>query len=72
MIPFMIGIGMVFYNSKNYLGWALAAGSVGLLILGVITSVHFTLRQMTAWELILILVLMVGGLGLFLSSLRKQ
>lgn len=72
MLPFMLGIGMVFYNYKNIIGWILAVGSVGLLIIGVITSVHFTLRQMTAWELLLILVLFIGGLGLFLSSLRKQ
>jgi hypothetical protein len=72
LIPFMIGIGMIFYNFKNYLGWALAVGSVVLIIVGVITSVHFSLRQMKSWELLLILTLFVGGIGLFLSSLRKQ
>ncbi len=70
MIPFIFGIGMIFYNAKNILGWVLAAGSLALLIFGVITSIDFTLRSMTAFELIMILVLMVGGLGMFLSSLR--
>jgi hypothetical protein len=42
-----------------------------MLIVGVITSVRFRLAHMTAFELLTILVLMIGGLGLFLSSLRK-
>jgi hypothetical protein len=37
----------------------------------VIASTHFTLRTMSAFELIMILTLMIGGLGLFLSSFRN-
>ncbi|WP_299455693.1 hypothetical protein [uncultured Microscilla sp.] len=70
MIPFMFGIGMIFYNSRNMLGWLLLIGSLVMLIVGVISSVQFRLSHMTAFELMTILVLMVGGLGLFLSSLR--
>lgn len=72
MIPFMIGIGMIFFNASNYIGWLLALGSLILLIFGVISSTHFTLRPMSAFELILILILLVGGLGLFLSSFRNS
>ena len=70
MLPLVIGIGMVFYNSKNYLGWLLAIGSLAALITGVIASVQFNLHSMSAFELITILVLAIGGLGLFLRSLR--
>ena len=71
MIPFMFGIGMIFYNSKNYLGWILTIGSLIMLIFGVISSINFRLRSMSAFELIVILVLLVGGIGLFLNSLRN-
>ena len=37
MIPFMFGVGMIFYNSRNYLGWIIAAGSLVALIFGVIS-----------------------------------
>ncbi len=70
MIPFIFGIGIIFYNSKNLFGWLLAAGSIAALIFGVISAVNFTLRGMTAFELITILVLAIGGLGLFLRSLK--
>lgn len=71
MIPFMFGVGIIFYNSKNFLGWLLAGGSLVMLIFGVITSINFRMRSMSAFELIVILVLLVGGIGLFLSSLRS-
>jgi hypothetical protein len=71
LIPFIFGIGLVFFNSKNYLGWALVVITLIMLLFGVISSIHFRLRHMTAFELLLILGLFVGGIGLFLSSLRK-
>ncbi|MFT6101421.1 MAG: hypothetical protein ACJAYF_003984 [Arenicella sp.] len=71
MIPFMFGVGMVFYNARNYLGWLLAGGSLVALVFGVISSIQFTFQSMSAFDLIVILVLSVGGLGLFLSSLKS-
>jgi hypothetical protein len=71
MIPFMIGIGIIFYNAKNILGWILTIGSLVALIFGVIASVRFTFHQMSAFDLIMILVLSVGGAGLFLRALKS-
>lgn len=70
MIPFMFGVGLIFYNGRNYLGWLLALGSITALIFGVISSIRFSMRTMTSFDLIVILVLAIGGLGLFLRSLR--
>ncbi|AJQ92158.1 hypothetical protein [Gynuella sunshinyii] len=71
LIPFMFGVGMIFFSSKNLLGWLLAIGSMAAMIFGVIASIHFRIRPMSAFDLIVILVLTVGGLGLFLRSLRS-
>jgi hypothetical protein len=70
MIPFMFGIGLIFYNSRNIIGWVLALGSITALILGVISSINFSFRSMSAFDLIVILVLAIGGLGLLLKSFR--
>jgi uncharacterized protein len=70
LVPFMFGIGMMFYNSKNKVGWLLTGGSLVALVFGVIASIQFSLRSMSAFELITILVLAIGGLGLFLRSFR--
>ncbi|WP_448554118.1 hypothetical protein [Thalassotalea montiporae] len=70
MIPFMFGVGLIFYNGRNILGWILAIGSITGLIFGVISSLRFSFRTMSSFDLIVILVLAVGGLGLFLRSLK--
>jgi hypothetical protein len=59
-------IGMIFYDAKNWLGWLLAGGALVALIFGEISSRHFSFQSMTAFNLIIILVLSVGGIGLFL------
>ncbi|QIR16101.1 hypothetical protein [Shewanella aestuarii] len=70
MIPFMFGVGLIFYNAKNILGWILTFGSLVGLIFGVISAINFRFSHMTAFDLIVILVLSVGGLGIFLRSLK--
>lgn len=71
LIPLIFGIGFIFYNSRNPVGWILSIASLAMLGFGVISSIQFSLRTMSAFELITILVLMIGGVGLFLSSLRN-
>ena len=72
LIPFMFGVGLIFYNYRNILGWFLAIGSLVMLIFGIITSVNFTFQGTSAFDLLIILILMVGGLGLVLSSLSSR
>ncbi|HRH77254.1 MAG TPA: hypothetical protein PK129_07890, partial [Cellvibrionaceae bacterium] len=58
-------------SGSNIIGWLLSIGSLSALVVGVISSLHFSFRTMSAFELIAILVLAMGGLGLFLRSLRS-
>jgi hypothetical protein len=70
LVPFAFGVGMIFYNSRNWIGWLLAGGSVVALVVGVIASINFTLVRMSAFDLLVIIILLVGGIGLFLRSVR--
>lgn len=70
LIPLIFGVGLIFYSSRNILGWALSLASLIMLGFGIIRSINFSLRGMSAFELITILVLVAGGAGLFLSSLK--
>jgi hypothetical protein len=72
LVPFMFGIGWVFYNARSPWGWVLAGGSLAAIVFGVIINLSITLRTMSLLNLIIILVLMVGGLGLFARSLFKN
>ena len=72
LVPFIFGIGIIFYNYKNILGWLLAGGSLVALSFGVIRGIKFNLAPMSAFDLIVILVLLVGGIGLFISSFKDM
>ena len=70
LVPFAFGVGMIFYNSRNWIGWLLAGGSVVALVVGVIASINFTLVRMSTFDLLVIIILLVGGIRLFLRSLK--
>lgn len=72
LVPFMFGVGMIFYNARNWLGWGLAGASLIALIAGVIASINLQFARMSVFDLIVILVLLVGGVGLFLRSLKDR
>jgi hypothetical protein len=72
LIPFVIGVGMIFFNARSIAGWAIAIASLASLVVGVIANIHFQFRSMTLFDLLCILVLTVGGAGLFLRSLKNQ
>lgn len=72
LLPFIFGVGLIFYNSHNVIGWLLTGASLVMLIFGVISQTSFQFRYMSAFELLTILVLLFGGIGLFLSSLRNS
>ncbi len=72
MIPLIAGIIFIFYNVRNVIGWVLSVGSLVALIVGVLANARFSLRGMSSFDLIVILVLAFGGLGLFLRSLKSN
>jgi hypothetical protein len=71
-IPFIFGIGMVFYNKKNLIGWVLTIGSIVLMMIGIIVSLRFYFKPMNAFSIIILLILIFGGAGLFLKSLKEH
>jgi len=72
LIPLLAGIGLIFYNAKSIWGWLVAGGALAALIFGVLMSLTISLRTMSLLDLLIILVLCAGGLGLFLRSLRAS
>lgn len=72
LIVFMLGVAVIFYKGRSYLGWALAAGAIIALVFGVIASTTLQFARLSAFDLLVILVLFFGGAGLFLRSLAAR
>jgi hypothetical protein len=71
LVPFMIGVGMLFFNFRNLAGWVLMFGSLAAIVLGIIASLDFYLSSLSALDLLIIMAMMAGGIGLFISSFRN-
>jgi hypothetical protein len=72
LIPFIFVLGIIFYDASKWHGWLLAGGSLLGLIVEAIASVRFSFQDMSAFDLIIILVLLFGGVGLVLRSVRES
>ena len=72
IIVLMLGIGMLFFDARKPWGWLICAGAIVALIFGVIMNTHFSLQQTSAFDLIVIIVLLCGGFGLLLSSFIQR
>jgi len=72
LVPLIIGIGWIFYNSKSPWGWVLAIISLAAMIFGVISSLQIKMMPMNSFDFIMIAILAFGGLGLFLRSLKDK
>ncbi|NND02865.1 MAG: hypothetical protein HKN91_08760 [Acidimicrobiia bacterium] len=72
LIPFIIGVVIIFYDSKKWYGWLLSGGSLLALVIGVIANVRFRFQNMSAFDILVILVLLFGGIGLVMAGVRDQ
>ncbi len=70
-IPMIIGIMWIFYNSKSIWGWMLTLVSGAAMIFGVISSLKIRMTGMSSFDLIVILILAFGGVGIFMRSVIK-
>jgi hypothetical protein len=70
LIPLLLGFGLLFFNGRSLVGWLLAFGGAVIILGGVLSSMEIYFRQTSLFNVILMLVLFVGGLGLMARSFR--
>jgi hypothetical protein len=70
LVPLLIGVGILFYDGESKVGWIV--GGLGLLIIiaGIVANLEIHFRRTSLFNTILILVLIAGGIGVILRSLR--
>jgi hypothetical protein len=71
LIPFIIGIGLLFFNSKSIIGWLLAGGGAVIIFIGIIANLEIYFNQTSLFNVILMLILFAGGLGLMARALKR-
>jgi uncharacterized protein len=70
LIPFILGIGFLFYDAKSVAGWLLTIAGLVIILVGILMSLHIYFQPTSLFNTLVMLVLLFGGLGLVLRSLK--
>ncbi len=72
MLPFLIGVGILFYDVKNWIGRLLAMAGVVIIAAAILMNMSIHWRTTSLFNTLLMFILFVGGLGLILRSFRAH
>lgn len=72
LIPFLIGVAMLFFDGRSVLGWLLVIAGLVIVFTGIIVNLHVYFQPTTLFNTLLMLVLLFGGIGLIAKALRAH
>jgi hypothetical protein len=70
LIPFLVGIGFLFFSGKSVVGWVLTVAGAVIILVGILNNLEIYFRPTSLFNTLLMLVLLVGGIGLIARSVR--
>ena len=72
LIPFIAGIGMLFYNGRSVLGWLLLLAGLTIIGAGILMNLDIYFRSTSLFNTLMMIGLLAGGLGLIARSVRDH
>ncbi len=72
LVPLLVGVGFLFYSGKSMIGWILTILGFGIILAGILMNLDVYFKQTSLYNTLIMLVLLAGGLGLIIKSLRPQ
>jgi multisubunit Na+/H+ antiporter MnhF subunit len=72
LLPLLFGIGILFVNGKSIVGRLLTFGGALVIVVGVIANLDIQFEQTSLWNTLIMLVLLVGGIGMIVRSVRPM
>ena len=70
LLPLLVGVGFLFFDGKSVIGWVLSTIGAGIIVAGILMSMHLYFRPTSLYNTLTMLVLLAGGLGLIARSLK--
>lgn len=72
LVPMLFGVGILFWNGRNSVGWFLTVAGALFILAGVIANMHIYFRSTSLFNTIIMLILLVGGIGLIARALAPH
>ena len=68
LLPLLFGVGILFFDGRSFLGRVLVGGGALIIVAGIIMNLDIHFRQTSLFNLLVMLVLLVGGIGLMVRA----
>ncbi|HEU4452881.1 MAG TPA: hypothetical protein VFR81_07465 [Longimicrobium sp.] len=72
LIPFLLGIGLLFFNGRSIAGKALTFLGLVIIFAGIISNLDIYFRQTSLFETLLMLGMVAAGVGLVARAIRPM
>lgn len=72
LIPLLLGIGIIFFNGRSFLGWMLVIVGAVIILAGIIANMSIYFQPTSLFNTVMMLALLAGGLGLIARSVRSH
>lgn len=72
LIPLMLGIGMLFYDGRSLIAKLLILVGVVIIGAGIIANLNVYFQHTPLFAMLMMLVLLCGGIGLIIRSIRPM
>lgn len=72
LVPFLIGVAILFFNGSSKLGWLLTLAGVVIILAGILTHLQIYFEPTSLFNTLLMLVLLFGGVGLMARGVRAH
>ena len=68
LLPLLFGVGILFFDGRSFVGRVLVGGGALIIVSGIIANLDIHFRQTSLFNLLVMLVLLVGGIGLIVRA----
>jgi hypothetical protein len=72
LIPLLFGVGILFVNGKSFAGRFLVGAGLLVILVGIIANLDIQFHQTSLFNMLVMLVLIVGGIGLVIRSVMPM
>jgi len=72
LVPFIIGNWLHLFQWQSITGWLLTIAGLVIILAGILMSLHIFFRPTSLFNTLVMLVLLVGGVGLIVRSLKAM
>ena len=72
LLPLLIGVGILFFNGRSTAGWLLTIVGAAIILAGILMNMSIYFRPTSLFDTLIMLILMAGGLGFIMRSLKAQ